>query len=130
MPCYSFHHPEDESLTADIVMSMDDPHEIFDENGNQWIRVWNKPNATIDGKPIDPYSEQQFVDRTAKKKGTLGNLWDYSAELSEKRASKDGFDAKKQSYYRKQRKNRGGKPSFAEVKEQAKKASESTFIIG
>ena len=42
------------------------------------------PNASIDSNP-DPFSAQQFTEKTKDMKGSMGDMWDYSAELSQKR---------------------------------------------
>ena len=47
------------------------------------------PNTSIDTQ-IDPWSTKDFVDKTKNKGGTLGDLFDKSAELSRKRASENG----------------------------------------
>ena len=57
----------------------------------------------------DPFSTNDFLDRTKSKKGTYGNMMDYSKELSEKRASvMGGVDPVKQNYYKEYSKNRRG----------------------
>jgi hypothetical protein len=48
-------------------------------------------------------------------KGTYGDLLDYSAELSEKRASKDGEDPLKRKYFEEYKKKRGGKKHLKDV---------------
>jgi len=68
---------------------MKDDHVYTDENGVAWDRVWVNPNTSIDTQ-IDPWSTKDFVDKTKNKGGTLGDLFDKSAELSRKRASENG----------------------------------------
>jgi hypothetical protein len=70
---------------------MNDNHEFTDEKGIQWIRVFSIPNTAVDTE-IDPFSYTDFVNKTNGKKGTVGDLWDRSAELSEKRKKKAGKD--------------------------------------
>ena len=43
-------------------------------------------------EPQEPYnmSQKEFVEKTGKKKGTMGDLYDRSQELSEKRKQKLG----------------------------------------
>ena len=38
----------------------------------------------------DPFSANNYVEKTANMKGTVGDLLDYSAELSERRAEVNG----------------------------------------
>lgn len=66
------------------------------ENGLEtgvWKRHW-EGNASVGfthHTKIDPYSNNDFLKATDKKM-TMGEMWDLSKELSEKRASKDGRD--------------------------------------
>jgi hypothetical protein len=58
---------------------------------------------------VDPWNASQFVDKTKKQKGTMGDLLDQSAELSRKRAEEhDGVDPMKSKYFDKYSKDRGG----------------------
>ena len=80
------------------------------------------PNASIDSD-IDPFNGRQFVDNTAAKKGTMGDMLDYSKELSQKRAEKNGgVDPVKQKYYKKYSESRGGAKHPKEIREKVTKA--------
>jgi hypothetical protein len=68
---------------------MKEPHVYIDADGVEWRRVWATPNASM-GMNSDPDSASQFKDKT--KNYSLGDMWDYSAELKEKRVSKRGHD--------------------------------------
>lgn len=67
---------------------MNDPH-VFSKDGVEWQRVFLSPNASISSNS-DPFNSNAFLDKTANMKGTVGDMMDYSAELSEKRAEKSG----------------------------------------
>ena len=67
---------------------MNDPH-VFSKDGVEWQRVFLSPNASISSNS-DPFNSNAFLDKTATMKGTVGDMMDYSAELSEKRAEKSG----------------------------------------
>lgn len=72
---------------------MNDDHVFIDEEGIKWNRIFSKPNATVDSiYSIDPNNRQEFVDKTGKKSGKLGDIYQLSAELSEKRTEKEGID--------------------------------------
>ena len=88
MPLYVFQHPKTKE-TIEVLQSMKDDHVYTDENGVAWDREWVNPNTSIDTQ-IDPWSTKDFVDKTKNKGGTLGDLFDKSAELSRKRASENG----------------------------------------
>lgn len=94
MPLYTFENP-DTGERKDIFFSMNDTKAYF-ENGVDWIRVFSKPNATISSN-LDPYDSKAFVEKTrGMKGGTVGDLWDMSKELSEKRGG-DNDPIRKQS---------------------------------
>ena len=86
---------------------MSDPHVYVDDEGTEWIRVWNVPNAAIDSRP-DPFDSKSFVESTKNNNGTLGDLWDQSREASEKRKEKLGYDPVQQKYFKDYSKNRQG----------------------
>ena len=87
MPIYIYKHPE-EDIYEEVVQGMNDPH-VFSKDGIEWQRVFLSPNAAISSSD-DPFSSNAFVEKTANMKGTFGDMMDYSAELSEKRAEKSG----------------------------------------
>jgi len=88
MPIYIFKHPETEEY-KEIVQTMNEDHVYFDESGLQWKRVFTIPNASIDTKE-DAWDHNHFVEKTGKMKGTVGDVLDYSSELSAKRAEASG----------------------------------------
>jgi hypothetical protein len=87
MPLYEYEHPKTKRRVT-VIQKMTDVHEYI-EDGVKWNRVFDVPNASIDSQ-VDPFSEKQFMEKTKNFKGTMGDLWDMSAELSEKRAQKRG----------------------------------------
>jgi hypothetical protein len=86
MPIYEFEHPKTKKRLL-VIQKMDDVHEYTDERGVKWSRVFGIPNAKIDAD-IDPFSERAFMEKTKNFKGSVGDLFDMSRELSEKRAIK------------------------------------------
>lgn len=93
MPIYLYQHPKTEKIT-EVYQSMEDEHIYIDPDGVKWNRVFTKPQASIDTQ-IDPHSSKDFVEKTRNKNATIGELWDRSAELSEKRAKTGGRDETK-----------------------------------
>jgi len=85
MPNYLFRNPKTGAIVQ-IFQFMEEDH-IYSENGLQFERIFTIPNAQIDSK-ID--SAQKFSEKTGRMKGTLGEIWDYSQELSEQRARENG----------------------------------------
>ena len=102
MPIYSYQHPQTEEY-IEIYQKMDEEHTYFDEEGTEWKRVFSAPNIGSNTQ-VDPFSKEDFVNSTDKKGITLGEMWDASAEASEKRAEKEGKDplkAQAQERYKK-----------------------------
>ena len=89
MPLYLFKNPKTNKIVS-VFQAMNDDHS-YSENGIKYERIFTVPNASIDSQ-IDPNSSQQFVEKTGKMKGTLGEIWDYSKEMSEKRSKVTGVD--------------------------------------
>lgn len=85
MPIYLYRNPATGKI-AHIVQGMNEPH-VYSEDGVNFERLFTIPNAAIDTN-VD--TAEKFVQRTGNMKGTLGEIWDYSQELSEKRASQNG----------------------------------------
>jgi len=88
MPIYTYKHPETGEY-IEVVQTMSEEHVYTDESGVEWKRVFTIPHATIDTKD-DAWSHNQFVEKTGKMRGTVGDVLDYSAELSAKRAEANG----------------------------------------
>ena len=64
-------------------------HSYVDPSGLNWTRLFTSPNANFDTQ-VDPFSKSDYRKATDNKKGTLGDLMDYSKDLSHQRASKNG----------------------------------------
>jgi len=108
MPVYLFQHPTTEEI-IEVVQGMKEDHIFVDENGTEWNRVYTKPNAAIGDNLINAdTSAKEFARKTADKNYSLGDMWNLSAELSEKRKRVNGKDPikekTKKSYERKTRK--------------------------
>jgi len=115
MPLYTYEHPKT-GKTIDVLQGMNETHSYIDQEGVQWKRVYQVPNASIDSQ-IDAYSNTAFVDATKNKKGTYGDLIDKSAELSAKRAKDHGGkDPIKNKFLSDYQKRTGGKKHLSEMK--------------
>lgn len=104
MPLYLFKNPRTGSVVQ-IFQFMEEEHK-YSENGIEYERVFTVPNASVDSQ-INPDSATQFIEKTGKMKGTMGEIWDYSKELSDKRAKIHGEDPvkrKAEKAYSKKRK--------------------------
>lgn len=90
MPLYIFRHPISGD-TIEVVQRMKEEHIFIDEDGVSWERVFTKPQSSMDTK-IEANSSEEFVKKTRGKNYSLGELWDKSAELSDKRSGMSGKD--------------------------------------
>jgi len=88
MPIYTYKHPET-GEHKDIVQTMSEAHVYIDDDGIEWKRVFTVPNAAMDLKE-DAWNKNQFIDKTGRMKGTVGDVLDYSSELSARRAEANG----------------------------------------
>lgn len=94
-------------------------------DGEKWKRVFTIPQANI-AVTIDPYSKTDFIKKTMDKTETLGDIFDRSAELSAKRAEKEGVDTVKEKFYSDYEKKTKGVAHPSKQKEQARKTAEET----
>jgi len=99
MPIYLFKNPENGEI-LEVYQKMDEEHFYTDRDGIRWDRVFLSPNTSIDTK-IDENSPSDFVRKTAKKGMTIGDMWDESAKLSEKRRKSQGKDPIKEKAIKK-----------------------------
>jgi|TARA_R110000772_G_scaffold2302_2_gene7937 hypothetical protein len=119
MPIYIYKSPNGEEY-KEVVQTMAEDHVYFDSEGLKWKRVFTVPNASIDTS-VDPYSSREFVEKTSNKKGTYGDMMDYSQELSHTRAEKNGgIDPVKEKYYKDYSKKRNGAKHFDQMKTETK----------
>jgi len=96
MPIYRYKHPKSGKV-VEIIQKMTDRHEYCDENGTQYERVFENPNLSKD-TIINPFSKNDFINKAHDKKMNVGEMWDLSKDLSNKRKQIDGKDKIKQNY--------------------------------
>lgn len=108
MPEYLYEHPKNGKIIS-IIQSIHDKHEYIDDSGVKWNRVFTAPELNTEGSLKTDCTAQQFSDYVGKKKGTIGDLFDRSKELSEKRQKVLGKDPLKEKYYKNWSKKRKGK---------------------
>ena len=107
MPEYLYQNPETGEVLS-IIQGMNDEHKFVDDQGLEWKRIFLNPTMSVDTQEVDPFSEQQFVEKTANMKGTYGDMIDYSKELSQRREEKLGKeDPLRRKVYNDYKKTRG-----------------------
>lgn len=118
MPIYLYKHPVTGEV-AEVLQGMNEDHVYF-EDGVEFDRVFTIPQASVDTQ-IDPMSSRDFVEKTGRKKGSVGDLWDASKELSSKRADKIGKDPVQEKAFDDYSKKRRGRKSLEETRSKAPK---------
>ena len=125
MATYLYQNPETKEV-KEIFQSMQEKH-TYSENGVEWNRIFTVPQSSIDTR-IDPWSAKDFVEKTGKKSGTLGGLWDKSRELSEKRKGSSNFDPIKDKHYESY-KQKVGKDHIDVLRSRSKKKLDSMNVV-
>lgn len=108
MPEYLYQNPKTKKIIS-IIQSIHAVHEYIDEEGLKWNRIFTSPQINTEQKLNSNSTSKDFIQYTKNKKGSLGDLWDASKELSEKRKKLYGKDPIKQDYFNKWSKKRKGK---------------------
>ena len=96
MPLYTFTNGKE---FRDVFFHMDDEKKYVDETGFEWKRVFSRPSILMNSSTLDPFSAEEFSRSTEGKNYTVGDMWDRSAELSEKRERIVGEDPVKKKMY-------------------------------
>ena len=107
MPEYLYQHPDTKEVIT-LLQKMTDEHEFIDTEGVKWQRLFGHVGLSMDSQAIDPFSEKQFLEKTANMKGTMGDMMDYSKELSQQREAQLGKeDPVKRKAFNEYKKKRG-----------------------
>jgi len=107
MPVYIYQNPKTKQV-KEIIQSIHDKHEYY-EDGILWDRVFTSPQVNTQEKLSVNSNEKDFARVTKNQKGTVGDLWERSQELSEKRKKVYGKDPIKKKYFDDWSKKRKGK---------------------
>lgn len=107
MPIYLYQNPKTKEV-KEIIQSVHDVHEYY-EDDIKWNRIFTVPEVNTQDKLNINSTAKDFDRVTGNKKGSLGDLWDQSKELSEKRKKVYGKDPVKEKYFKDWSKKRKGK---------------------
>ncbi len=108
MALYLYQHPETQEV-IEVIQKMTDEHIYISADGVKYDRLWTKPGANFD-TIVNPLNSKDFLKRTANRKGgTMGEIWDESRELSERREHIVGKDFIKEKYQKDWSSKRHGK---------------------
>lgn len=105
MPLYIFENPNT-GKTKQVFLSIKED-KVYSEKGVAWRRVFLAANLSVDTK-IDANSQRDFVEKTKNKNYNLGDMWDKSKELSQKREKDRGIDPVKEKTLAEYSKKRRG----------------------
>ena len=126
MPLYIYQNPNNEEEIIEVIQRMTEPH-VFERDGIKWSRIWEIPQASID-TVWNAENPNDFIEKSGKKRGTLGQIMDKSAELSEARRQKYGKDPIKEKKYKEYSDLRGGRDHPELRKEKAKEAANNVMV--
>lgn len=107
MPYYDFINEKNGEVKS-LFFHMNDNKEYTDDSGYKWLRLYCSPLASADTKWNED-SSIDFVNKSKNKKGTIGDLWEKSKELSDKRQAKYGKDKVKENFFKNYSTQRHGK---------------------
>lgn len=132
MGLYTYYNVNNEGEKKDFFFHMKDSKpDLIKENNIEWKRDWSsiRVQGRVDGN-WNPNSEENWLDQTKKRKGSMADLWSQSAELSEKRTKERGYeDPKVKTYKENWSKQRRGKQCPDGVFIQNKDKSEQILEI-
>jgi hypothetical protein len=107
MPIYVYEHPKT-GERKEVVQRMTEEHSYTDSEGVKWLRIFGNVGAQIDSfDKLNPHDKQAFIKKTASRGMTMGEMWDESARLSERRSKATGIDPVKQEAIKKYHKLTG-----------------------
>ena len=93
---YKFRNTQTDEI-VEVEMSMKDYTPYKGKSGEEdvWERVYETPQINMGvstAKSLDPWSRNDFINRTKDMRGNYGDIMDHAKEMSEKRKSKRGYD--------------------------------------
>jgi hypothetical protein len=91
MPLYLYEN-EETGEVIEVLQGMNELHEYHGTNGKEkglWRRVYVNPTLSFDTQ-VDAFNQKSFVNSTANKNDTYGDLFERSAEASAKRTEQYG----------------------------------------
>lgn len=132
MPLYIYENTKTKEV-REVLQGMNDIHEYHGEDGSEkglWRRVYVNPTLSVDTQ-VDAFNSHNFANSVSKKNDSYGDLFERSAEASEKRAQRyGGKDPIKEKYYADYNKMTNGKLHPHQQKEKFNKALEKADKAG
>jgi len=108
MPEYLYQNPKTGEVRS-VIQRINEEHAYTDKDGLKWTRIFTVPQMSIDTKMDASTDPKTFSRITGNKRGTYGDLFDQSKELSEARKKMYGKDPVKKKYWDDWSKRRKGK---------------------
>lgn len=127
MPVLDFQDPSTGktiSVLVPLTAPDKDRHEQIGDDGKVYKRVYSAPLAARDTRSTEA-SKDEFRRITDKNGIKLGEMYELAAEMSARRAERNGVDEVKEQYYRNYERENGVKCVAEEKEEKARKAKEA-----
>jgi hypothetical protein len=105
MPIYLYRNPNNGEV-KEVFQSAFDEH-TYEENGVKFTREFTIPYTASNTK-TDPFDSQSFKSKFDGKNVKVGDMWDDSAEMSDRRKQKMGIDPVKEKFFDKYKEKRKG----------------------
>ena len=131
MPVYEF--AAEDGKVISVLVRLDEPDSARAQqtvDGKVYKRVYSAPLASHDSIPKDG-SRKEFWAATTAKNIKVGDMWELSKEMSEKRAAKNGgVDPVKAQFYKDYEKRMGSKHADVLKQEAREKHRKSMAEFG
>lgn len=133
MPVHSFTH-EATGETIDVYVAASAPtseHQQQIRDGKTYRRVYSAPLAATD-MGLGDCTQQDFRRKTGDSKRGLkvGDAWEISAEMSERRAQKEGRDPVREAFYQRHEQQNGKKHPDVVRREKLERANARLDKLG
>jgi hypothetical protein len=134
MPAYDFENPETgEVISAYIPLTAPDSARQFQViDGKTYKRVYSSPLAAVDlaTRQGDGTKNDFYRVTTGKRGMKVGDLWEISQSMSDKRKNLMGTDPVHEEYYRNYEKENGERHSDLVKREKAEKLNARLADMG
>lgn len=132
MPIHSFVH-EASGETIDVYVPASAPapeHQLQVRDGREYRRVYAAPLAAKDTQYGDA-SLKDFSRKTSDKSGLkVGDMWEISREMSDRRRQRDGVDVVRERYYEKYEQEYGEKHADVVQRDRLERANRTLNEYG
>lgn len=133
MPVHDFISDDGETISVYVSISAaPEAHRVQEQNGKTYKRVYSAPLAATDLSTLqgDGTKDDFYRVTTGKRGMKVGDLWEISQSMSERRKDKQGFDPVREEHYKKHERETGEKHPDVIRQEKAQKLNERMKEMG